>query len=105
MININVWHSELSHINFHRMTWLLVSMSLVPKFNLIKGSKCHVCAQLKQTCKARKTMEARNSASLGLVHFDLREMNSELTQCGKQYFMTFIDDCTRFFCVYIKNKI
>jgi hypothetical protein len=22
--------------------------SLVPKFNLIKGSKCHMCAQLKQ---------------------------------------------------------
>jgi transposase InsO family protein len=28
-------------------------------------------------------------------------MNGELTKGGKRYFMTFIDDCTRFCCVYL----
>jgi transposase InsO family protein len=32
-------------------------------------------------------------------------MNGELTKCGKRYFMTFIDDCTRFCYVYLlKSK-
>ena len=32
-------------------------------------------------------------------------MNGELTEGGKRYFMTFIDDCTRFCYVYLlKSK-
>jgi hypothetical protein len=32
-------------------------------------------------------------------------MNGELTKGGKRYFMTFIDDCTRFYYVYLlKSK-
>lgn len=32
-------------------------------------------------------------------------MNDELTKCGKRQFMTFIDDCTIFFYVYLlKSK-
>ena len=49
--------------------------------------------------------EARNLAPLELVHSDLCEMNDELTKGGKRYFMTFIDDCTRFCYVYLlKSK-
>ena len=43
----------------------------------------------------------RNLAPLELVHSDLSEMNDELTKGGKRYFMTFIDDCTRFCYVYL----
>jgi len=43
--------------------------------------------------------------SLELVHSDLCGMNGELTKDGKRYFMTFIDDCTRFCYVYVlKSK-
>ena len=38
---------------------------------------------------------------LELVYSDLCEMNRELTKGGKRYFMTFIDDCTRFCYVYL----
>jgi transposase InsO family protein len=32
-------------------------------------------------------------------------MNGELTKGGKRYFMTFVDDCTRFFYIYfLKSK-
>ena len=40
-------------------------------------------------------------APLELVHSDLCEMNGELTKGGRRYFMTFIDDCTRFCYVYL----
>jgi transposase InsO family protein len=79
----------------------LANMNLIPKFNVVKGSKCHVCVQSKQPRKPHKAAEARHLAPLELVHSDLCEMNGELTKDGKRYFMTFIDDCTRFCCVYL----
>jgi transposase InsO family protein len=40
-------------------------------------------------------------APLELVHSDLCEMNGILTKGGKRYFLTFIDDFTRFCYVYL----
>ena len=57
--------------------------------------------QSKQLRKAYKAAEARNLAPLELIHSDLCEMNGKLTKGGKRYFMTFIDDCTRFFYMYL----
>jgi hypothetical protein len=100
----NIWHSRLCHINFGCMS-RLVGLNLIPKFNLVKKSKCHVCVESKQPCKPHKAATARNSAPLELIHSDLCEMNGELIKGGKRYFMTFIDDCTRFCYVYLlKSK-
>ena len=96
----NIWHLCLCHINFGFMT-RLAGMNLIPKFNLVKGSKCHVCVQSKQPRKPHKTVVARNLAPLELIHSDLYKMNGELTKGGKIYFMTLIDDCTRFCYVYL----
>nr|ABA96226.1 retrotransposon protein, putative, Ty1-copia subclass [Oryza sativa Japonica Group] len=65
------------------------------------GSKCHTCVQSKQPRKPHKASEARNLAPLELVHSDLCEMNGVLTKGGKKYFMTLLDDCTRFCYVYL----
>jgi transposase InsO family protein len=61
--------------------------------------------QSKQPRKSHKTTEARNLAPLDLIHSDLCEMNKILTKGGKQYFITSIDDSTRFCYVYLlKSK-
>jgi hypothetical protein len=96
----NLWHSRLCHANFGCLMQL-ANMSLIPKFNHVKGCKCHACVQSKQTRKPHKAAEPRNLAPLELVHSDLCEMNGVLTKGGKRYFMTFIDDCTRFCYVYL----
>ena len=57
--------------------------------------------QSKQPRKPHKAAEARNLAPLELVYSDLCEMNGKLTKGGRRYFMTFIDDCTRFCYVYL----
>ena len=57
--------------------------------------------QSKQPRKPHKVAKARNLAPLELVHFDLCEMNGELTKDGRRNFMIFIDDCTRFCYVYL----
>jgi hypothetical protein len=80
-------------------------LNLIPKFDLVKGSKCQVCVQSKQPHKPHKATEARNLATLDLIHFDLCEMNQILTKGGQRYFITFIDDSTRFCYVYLlKSK-
>ena len=44
-------------------------------------------------------------APLQLIHSDLYEMNRVLTKGGKRYFMTLIDDSTRFCYIYLlKSK-
>nr|ABF98465.1 retrotransposon protein, putative, Ty1-copia subclass [Oryza sativa Japonica Group] len=96
----NVWHSRLCHINFGLMS-RLSSMCLIPKFSIVKGSKCHSCVQSKQPRKPHKAAEERNLAPLELLHSDLCEMNGVLTKGGKRYFMTLIDDATRFCYVYL----
>ena len=96
----NVWHSRLCHVNFGCMSQL-ANMSLIPKFTLVKGSKCHVCVQAKQPRKPHKPAMERDLAPLELIHSDLSEMNGVLTTHGKKYFMTFIDDSTRYCHVYL----
>jgi hypothetical protein len=99
----NVWHSRLCHINFGCMSHL-VGLNLIPKFNLVKNSKFHVCVESKQPRKPHKAAAVRNLAPLELIHSDLCEMNGELTKGGKRYFMTFIDDCTRCCYVYLSKS-
>ena len=96
----SVWHSRLCHINFGLMS-RLSSLSLIPNFTIAKGSKCHSCVQSKQPRKPHKAAEERNLAPLELIHSDLCEMNGVLTKGGKRYFMTLIDDATRFCYVYL----
>jgi len=76
-------------------------MNLILKFNLVKGSKCHVCMQSKEPHKPYEAAEARNLAPLEIIQSDLCEMNGELTKGGRRYFITFIDNCTRFCHVYL----
>ena len=100
----NVWHSRLCHVNFGCMS-RLAKLNLIPSFTTVKGSKCQVCVQAKQPRKSHTTAETRNLAPLELIHSDLCEMNGVLTKGGKKYFMTLIDDSTRYCRVYLlKSK-
>ena len=75
------------------------------KFTIVKGSKCQVCVQAKQPRNSHKTAKERDLAPLELTYYNLCEMNGMLTKFGKKYFMTLIDDCTRYCYVYLlKSK-
>jgi hypothetical protein len=52
----SVWHSHLCHLNFCSM-FRLSTMSLIPNFSIVKGSKCHSCVQSKQPRKPHKVAE------------------------------------------------
>jgi len=58
--------------------------------------------QAKQPRKPFKGLEEkRDLAPLDLIHSDLCEMNGLLTRGGKRYFMTLIDDATRYCYIYL----
>jgi len=61
----------------------------------------------KTTLKTFKSLEEkRDLVPLDLIHLDLYEMNGLLTRGGKRYFMTLIDDATRYCYVHLlKTKM
>uniref|UniRef100_I1R0C7 Integrase catalytic domain-containing protein n=1 Tax=Oryza glaberrima TaxID=4538 RepID=I1R0C7_ORYGL len=73
----NVWHSRLCHINFGLMS-RLSSMRLIPKFSIVKGSKCYSCVQPKQPRKPHKAAEERNLAPLELLKIYKAEVENQL---------------------------
>lgn len=63
----------------------LNDMNLVAKFDLVEGSECYACVQLKQPCKPHKTATMRYLAPLELIHCIFCEMNGGLIKAGKRY--------------------
>uniref|UniRef100_A0A2N9EK44 Integrase catalytic domain-containing protein n=1 Tax=Fagus sylvatica TaxID=28930 RepID=A0A2N9EK44_FAGSY len=88
----NVWHGRLGHVNFgtlHR----LVNLNLLPKFQIDTNHKC-------ETCVEANSIE-RRSDPLELIHSDVCDLKFVQTRGGRKYFVTFIDDCTRYYYVYL----
>jgi transposase InsO family protein len=57
--------------------------------------------QSKQLRKPHKAAQERHLAPLELIHSDICEMNGVLTEGGQRYFMTMIDDVSRYCYVYL----
>jgi hypothetical protein len=95
-----VWHSHLCHINFDHIIHLS-KLNLIPKTHVVRRLKCHACVKAKQPCKLFKSMEEKSLAPLDLIHSNLREMNGILTRAVKKYFISFIDDATRYCQLYL----
>jgi transposase InsO family protein len=96
----SIWHSHLCHLNFGSMS-RLSSLNLILNLSIVKGSKCQSCVQSKQPHKPHKAVEERHLTLLELVHSDICEMNGVLTERGQRYFMTMIDDASRYCYVYL----
>jgi hypothetical protein len=96
----SIWHSCLCHLNSDSMPQLS-SLNLILNLSNVKGSKCQSCVQFKQPQKPHKAVEERHLTPLELIHPDICKMNGVLTEGGQRYFMTMIDDATRYCYVYL----
>ncbi|GKB98748.1 pol polyprotein [Tanacetum coccineum] len=74
----NVWHGCLGH--------------------------CETCVEAKLTISSFKSVK-RKTKPLDMIHTDIYDLKSLPTKGGNKYFITFIDDCTKYCYVYLlKSK-
>ncbi|GJR77919.1 retrovirus-related pol polyprotein from transposon TNT 1-94 [Tanacetum coccineum] len=96
-----VWHSRLGHVNFHSLQ-RMINLGMLPKCSKDKISKCEICVESKFTSHSHKSVEKSNDI-LGLIHTDLCDFKATPSKGGKNYYITFIDDYSKFYYVYLIN--
>ena len=97
----NLWHARLGHVNYKSLQ-KMINMEILPKFECNK-SKCQVCVESKFAKHPYISVE-RSYEPFDLIHTDICDMKSIPSHGGKMYFITFIDDCTRYCYVYLLNS-
>ena len=95
----NVSHGRLGHVNFDILRKLM-NLELLPEFNIDANHKCEICVESKLTRASFHNIE-RSTEPLELIHSDTCDLKYVQTRGGKKYFVTFIDDCTRYCYVYL----
>ena len=95
----NVWHGRLGHVNYDTLR-RLINMECLPKFKLDPDHKCEICVESKLTRTSFQSIE-RSSEHLELIHSNICDLKFIQTRGGKKYFLTLIDDCTRYCYVYL----
>ena len=95
----NIWHGRLGNVNFDILCKLM-NLELLPKFNIYGNHKCEICVESKLTRASFQIIE-RSTKPLELIHSDTCDLKYVQTRGGKKYFVTFIDDFTRYYYVYL----
>ena len=90
----NVWHGRLGHVNYNTLR-RLINMECLPNFKIDPNHKCEICVESKLTRTSFQSIE-RSSEPLELIHSDICDLKFIQTRGGKKYFLTLIDDCTRY---------
>ena len=79
-------------------------MSLIPKLSLENHGKCESCVESETTKKSCKSIETESNL-LSLIYSDLGDLKNTMTKGGKQFYITFIGDYSRYTRVYLfRNK-
>ena len=95
----NVWHGRLGHVNYDTLR-RLINMECLPNFKIDPNLKCEICVESKLTRTSFQSIE-KSSEPLELIHSDICDLKFIQTRGGKKYFLTLIDDCTRYCYVYL----
>nr|GEW85284.1 hypothetical protein [Tanacetum cinerariifolium] len=96
-----LWQARLGHVYFKRMR-NMANANIIPKLDF-KNDKCQTCMHTKITRLPFPTLQ-RSSKILELVHSDVCDLHATPTIGGKKYFATFIDDYSRYCCVYLLHS-
>lgn len=86
-----LWHKRLGHISKTR----LVKENILPDLNFTDLHDCVDCCKGKLT-KIKKKNSTRSQKLLEVNHYDICGPFPTKTICGNVYFVTFIDDFSRY---------
>ncbi|GJV23603.1 retrovirus-related pol polyprotein from transposon TNT 1-94 [Tanacetum coccineum] len=98
-----MWHGRIGHVNFNLMR-RLIKFNSIPNFHIDSKYKCETYVEAKLTRSSFKSVK-RKTEPLDMIHTDICDLKSLPTKRGNKYFITFIDDCTKYCYVYLlKSK-
>nr|KAJ0204847.1 hypothetical protein LSAT_V11C500242580 [Lactuca sativa] len=97
-----LWHARLGHIHYKRLKDMS-KLSLIPAFDMKNNGKCKTCMLTKITRQPFKDV-VRESKVLDLVHSDLCDFHATPSLGNKKYVVTFIDDESRYWYVYLLHS-
>ena len=101
--NTYLWHLRLGHINLDRINQLVKDGPL-RKLNVGTLPVCESCLEGKMTKRPFSTKGERSKEPLQLIHSDVCDPLSVQARGGYEYFVTFIDDYSRYGHVYLIHK-
>ncbi|GJT82253.1 zinc finger, CCHC-type containing protein [Tanacetum coccineum] len=93
-----LWHARLGHVHFKRMQDMFKD-GLISAFDM-DTRKCQTCMPNKINKKPFQNVK-RETKVLELIHSDLCDLHATPSLGNKKYFVTFIDDASRFCYVYL----
>ncbi|GJZ61452.1 zinc finger, CCHC-type containing protein [Tanacetum coccineum] len=93
-----LWYARLGHVHFKRMQDMSKG-GLIPTFDM-DTKKCKTCMLTKISKKLFQNVK-RKTKVLELIHSDLYDLHTTPSLGNKKYFVTFIDDASRFSYVYL----
>ena len=100
----NLWHLRLCHITEDRIT-KLVRMRILSNLESTSNLTYEACLQGKMTRSLFIGQMVRANDVLEIIYSDICGPFSEMTRGGFYYFITFIDDLSRYEHLFlIKNK-
>ena len=101
----NLWHLRLGHINQQRLKQIQSTSQGIKPFDEKQLSMCPSCLAGKQHKLKFPKKEARRATKLlELVHFDICRPMQVATHTGYLYFITFIDDFSRYCTIYLMKS-
>lgn len=95
----DLWHIRVEHINFNFLL-CLTNLDLLPKCNIDPIHICEICVEAKMTKTHFHSVEQFTNP-LELIHSYIGDLKFVQTRVEKKYYITFIDDCTRYCYVYL----
>lgn len=102
--NGKLWHARLGHIgnqNLSKLSKVVNDIGMIEEEDKV----CEICIEGKQTAGSHNHARERAKRPLERVHSDLCGPISPMTQDGKKYILTFIDDFTHFTVAFgLKSK-
>ena len=90
-----LWHKHLGHIFKQRMK-RLIKDEILPDLDLSNFDTYVDCIKGKLTAKIRNIKVGKCAELLGVIHIDICRSFTSLSMGGYKYFVTFIDDYSRY---------
>ena len=99
----NLWYGRIGHVNYGSLK-RLINLNHIPIFQIDIKHMRETCVETKMTRLSFQTIK-RNTEPLDMIHSDICDLKFAPTMGGNKYFITFIDDNTKYCYVYLlKSK-